>query len=44
MYGSQINLNAWQAFMDMEIEMIKDMNKENRKKLTSELKRITSDS
>ncbi len=29
MYGSQINPNTWQTFMDMEKEIIKEMNEEN---------------
>ncbi len=32
MYGSQINPNTWQTFMDMEKEIIKEMNKENNRK------------
>ena len=32
MFGSQINPNTWQTFMDMEKEIIKEMNKEKNKK------------
>ncbi len=41
MYGSQINPNTLQTFMDMEKGMIKEINKEKQKKIvkyTSELK------
>ena len=30
MFGSQINPNTWQIFMNMEKEIIKERNRENR--------------